>query len=66
MAITLKAARVNRGLTQKELGDLLGKSYVTISKWENGITSPRLDEFQDLCKALGAEVDDIILPKISS
>lgn len=61
MAITLKAARVNRGLTQKELGDLLGKSYVTISKWENGNTSPRLDEFQALCKALGAEVPESIL-----
>ena len=40
MAITLKAARVNKGLTQDEAGKLLGVSQYTISNWESGKTYP--------------------------
>ena len=36
--ITLKAARVNAGLTQKELAEKIGKSETTIIKWENDQT----------------------------
>ena len=33
--ITLKAARVNAGLTQKEAAKLLGIHFQTLSKYEN-------------------------------
>ncbi len=33
--ITLKAARVNAGLTQKEVAGKMGVSVQTINKWEN-------------------------------
>ena len=38
--ITLKAARVNAGLTQKEAGKMLGVSESTILNYEKGITFP--------------------------
>ena len=40
MKITLRAARVNRGLTQKEMASLIGVNHTTILKWEKGETYP--------------------------
>lgn len=39
MKITLKAARVNAGMTQKEAADKIGVSETTIINWENGKTA---------------------------
>lgn len=60
--ITLKAARVNAGLTQKELGDLMGKSEYTIMNWENGKTKMRLDDFDKWCSILNLDKNNIFLP----
>ena len=38
--ITLKAARVNAGLSQKEAGRQLGVSDDVVSNWERGISFP--------------------------
>lgn len=40
MKLTLKAARINAGLTQKKAAEKLGVTEQTISNWENGITYP--------------------------
>lgn len=40
--ITLKAVRVNAGLTQKELAEKIGKSETTIVKWENDQTGKKI------------------------
>ena len=40
LQITLKAARVNAGLTQVEAAKKLGKSPNTIILWENGTIAP--------------------------
>lgn len=34
LKITLKAARVNAGLTQKEAAELLGVHFLTVAKYE--------------------------------
>lgn len=39
--ITLKAARVNAGLTLKKAAEALGISTVTLTSYEHGRTSPR-------------------------
>lgn len=59
MTITLKAARVNRGITQEELADILKVSKKTISSWESGKTVPKIDKIQPLCSTLGVEYNDI-------
>lgn len=59
MTITLKAARVNKGITQEELADTLKVSKKTISSWESGKTVPKIDKIQSLCAALGMEYNDI-------
>ena len=35
--------RQEKGLTQKELGELLGVTNKAISKWETGVAMPRLE-----------------------
>lgn len=51
-------ARTAKGLTQSQLGDLIGCSRQTISNWENGVTVPdvvmlrKLEEFLDIPPAV--------------
>ena len=59
-ANTIYSIRVERNLTQKELGDLIGVSDRTISKWENGTTVPDLETIKRLCKELDTSPDSII------
>ncbi|MCP2731221.1 helix-turn-helix domain-containing protein [Limnofasciculus baicalensis] len=36
----IREIRLTTGLTQQKFGDVLGFSYPTISRWENGLTTP--------------------------
>ena len=58
--LTLKAARVNAGLTQKQLANLMGISESTMIKWEksNG-KDMKLADFRKLCKILKVNPNDI-------
>lgn len=60
--ISLKAARINAGLTQAEVGKEIGKSAYTLSKYEKGESIPKWDVFEKLCNLYGFRVDDIFLP----
>lgn len=59
MQITLKAARVNAGLTQKELAKKIGRNESTIVNWETGRTKINLPDFKELCKILKVKEDNI-------
>lgn len=61
MVLTLKAARVNAGLTQKQMADKLGVSETTVWKWETGASEPRLSQFKMFCEACGVKMSDIFL-----
>lgn len=52
----LRAARVNKGYTLKDLAKKSGYHWRTFEKWENGSAQPRLVAFIDVCKALGIRV----------
>ena len=41
-----------RGLSQKELGQMLNKSTNVVSNWENGLHSPDLDTLEKMCRLL--------------
>lgn len=51
-ATTICRIRQERKLTQKEIGDIIGVSDRTISKWENGTTVPDLCQIRNICKKL--------------
>lgn len=59
MQMSIKAARVNMGLTQQELADEVKVAKKTVWSWENGKTKPTIDKIEPLCNALGVEYDDI-------
>lgn len=57
--ITLKAARVNAGLTQEEVAKEMKVSLPTISKWENESGEVRMKQALKLCKLYKKNIDDI-------
>lgn len=48
--ISLAAARVNTGYTQKEVAKRLNMGERTIQRWESGKTAPTVDKFIELCR----------------
>ena len=45
----IQQSRKAKGLTQKDLGDRIGVSDKTISKWENGNSVPDTSILNELC-----------------
>ncbi len=45
--------RKKRKLSQRELAELLGVSYKTVSKWETGVGLPDIQIIVPLSQALG-------------
>lgn len=58
--ITLKAARVNAGLTQKEAAAKLHVSNKTLWNWEAGVRVPNINNVKAICELYGMSYDDII------
>ena len=52
--------RKKLGLTQEELGRLLGVTNKAVSKWEVGETMPDIMMLKSLAKALGITVDELL------
>lgn len=48
--ITLKAARVNVGLTQEQAAKALGVARTTLRRWENGESFPKQPEINAMCE----------------
>lgn len=64
MKLTLKAARVNAGLTQEEVAKTVKKSKNTIVNYENGKSVPDIETGKALASLFGLSVDDLnFLPK---
>lgn len=60
MAIKLKAARVNAGLTQVEASKELGISKGTLASYEMYKTKPDIDMAKKIASLYNTSVDNII------
>ena len=60
--ISLEAARVNAGLTQKELANILGISNSTVVNWEKGNTEPSISQLKKISEISGIPMDFIFIP----
>lgn len=54
--------RKKKGLTQRQLGEMIGKSNNTISNYETGIISPEQDALFAITRALDCTLDDLFPP----
>lgn len=57
--ISLKAARVNAGLTQTESAERIGVSVSTIKNWEAGKSFPNQPMIEKICEIYGVSYDYI-------
>lgn len=62
MKVTLRALRVNRGLTQSEAAEKIGVTRQTIQKWEASETFPTMKQLATICSVYGCGMGDIFLP----
>lgn len=64
MAITLKSARVNKGLTQAKAAELIGVTVDTLSNYERGKSYPDVPIIQKMEEVYEVSYSDLIfLPK---
>ena len=55
----IRKHRMDRGLSQQELGELLGISSAAVSKWERGQSAPDVDMLARLADAFGISMDEL-------
>lgn len=60
MAMTLKAARVNKGYNQQEAANIIGVSRTTLQSWETYKSFPTVVQLPAIEAAYGVKYDDII------
>lgn len=60
MKITIKAARVNKNLSQKEAAKLIGVSKDTIGAWDRGKSMPNAKYIPAIEKVYGVSYKDLI------
>lgn len=58
--LNLKVARVKKGLTQKELAELIGVSPSTINRIETGKQIPKVDMLLKLAEILEASAEELL------
>lgn len=57
--VSLKAARVNAGYTQKEVAEKMNVSKATIISWESGSSAPKSYQFKALSEFYKAPLNSI-------
>lgn len=63
MQMTLKAARVNARLTQREVCEAVNVAVSTLIRWEQEETFPTVLQLKKLCELYHCRMDDIFIPE---
>ena len=56
----IKKMRRNRGLSQKQLAELIGVEQQHVSRWENGKHRPSIDILMKIAEILNCNISDLI------
>jgi len=56
----IKKIRLEKGLTQQKLADVIGVKQQHIQRWESGKFKPKTDKLVLIAKALNCEITDLI------
>lgn len=54
---TIASIREEKGFSQKELAELIPVNQSNLSRWENGITIPSLQQLERTCEVLGISLE---------
>lgn len=57
---TLKELRIEKNLTQDELGEKIHVSRQAVSRWENGETMPGVDTLKELSNLFGVTINKLL------
>lgn len=55
----IKALREMKGLSQSDVGRLVGKTRSAVSQWEHGVSSPSMETASKLADAFGVKLSEI-------
>ena len=56
----IKDMRLEKGMSQQELGDMIGVTKVSICGYENGTRAPSLDILQGILDVFGVSADYLL------
>lgn len=60
LSSTLKRLRVEKGLTQADIAEMIGVSQQAVGKWERGLSAPDYDALINLAKYHGVSTDYLL------
>ncbi len=60
VAENLRNLRMQKGITQLELADLMGVSYQAVSNWERGNSMPDISKLPELAEIFSCQIDDLL------
>lgn len=58
--ICLIRTRKAKGITRKQLAEMIGRSYQVVANWENSNSEPSLRMIYKIADALGVSVHELI------
>lgn len=61
--MSILGLRKSKGLTQAQLGELVGAGRSAVAMWETGAALPRPDKLRKLAQILGVTVDQLLCEK---
>lgn len=56
----IKELRKEKGLTQKQLAELVNKSETGLASWEQGLSEPSVNDIRTLCKIFEVSADYLL------
>lgn len=56
----IRTLRKQQGMTQEQLGENLGVTNKTVSRWETGKYMPDIDKLQELSAILGISINELL------
>ena len=56
----IRIVLAEKGMTNKQLAELVGKDPAVVSKWVTNAVQPNVEMFIQLSKILGVTVDDLL------
>lgn len=62
--IALKKHRIEAGISQSKLAELMNKSQQVVSKWEKGLSSPSIDDIELLAGYIDIDLEELLLDQV--